>query len=399
MERLQQQTQPELSDDSVHQMLLLAERLRESNGGVLDDDAIQAVAEATGAPSDYVRLAARMLPEKKRTGLAAARSAVLEIDPETRRFVVSGLTGTLTALMYLLSQVYSTNGQDFYATLMLLAVGLGVWNVAVSREKKTAALAGALFGGTFFLAQSLLFYLFTNNGGLEAPLFLVFLVLGALGGTILSAITKKVGGKLGMVDPVKERQDLLRQLVNLQDKLKSGEQNITFLSVDLVGSTRIKASNDPLSVEFTFNEYHTFVENTAKRFQGRVHSTAGDGLTLAFDHPQQAFSAAKLLQTGVFELNQFRNKLDRPLVMRCGLHSGTVLTPQAGDIKSVNFAHVIDIAAHLQKVCPPGGIAVSDATAVYIPGGAAAIGTERAQVMDQDATIWAPRAALAAIKD
>lgn len=398
MERLQQETQPELSDDSVHQMLLLAERLRESNGGVLDDDAIQAVAEATGAPTDYVRLAARMLPEKKRTGIAAARSAMLEIDPETRRFVVSGLTGTITALLFLLSRS-SLTGSDFYGTLMLIITGVGLWNVAVSRERRTAALAGAMFGGSFFVAQSLFFYLFGESGSLPAVLLIVFLVVGALVGTLLSYFARTVGGKLGMVDPVKERQDLLKQLINLQDKLKSGEQNITFLSVDLVGSTRIKANNDPLSVEFTFNEYHTFVENTARRFQGRVHSTAGDGVTLAFDHPQQAFGAAKLLQTGIFELNQFRNKLDRALIMRCGIHAGIVLTPQAGDIKSVNFAHVIDIAAHMQKVCPPGGIAISDTAAAHLPGGAAAIGTERAHVMDVDATIWAPRAALSAVAE
>jgi len=377
-------------------MLLLAERLREANGGVLDDDAIQAVAEATGAPSDYVRLAARMLPEKKRSGLSAARNAMLEIDQETRRFVVSGLTGSLAALAFLFSRTSSSSGSDFYITVMLILFGIGLWNVAVSRERKTAALAGALFGGSFFVAQSLFFYIAGQPNSIPAPVIIPFVFGGALIGTLLTALTRRVGGRLGMVDPLKERQVLLRQLVDLQDKLKSGEQHITFVSVDLVGSTRIKANNDPLSVEFTFNEYHAFVENSAKRFQGRVHSTAGDGLTLAFDHPQQAFGAAKLLQTGIFELNQFRNKLDRPLVMRCGIHSGTVVAPKAGDIKSVNFAHVIDIAAHLQKECPPGGIAVSDAAASYLPGGPSAIGSQRAHAMDVDGTIWAPRAALTA---
>lgn len=396
MESLEQQTQTELSDDSVHHMLLLAERLRESNGGVLDDAAIQAVAEATGAAAEYVRLAARMLPEKKHSGMGSIRSAMLEIEPDTRRNVVSALTGTLAALTFVLSHVASINGQDFYGTVMLLIIGVGIWNAAVARDRKVAAMTGALFGGTFFVAQSLFSYMFSVRG-MDPPFLILFLVVGALGGTILRSIVGKVGSKLGMVDPVRERQELLRQLVNLQDKLKSGEQSITFLSVDMVGSTRIKAEADPLSVEFTFNEYHHFVENTAKRFGGRVHSTAGDGVTLAFDHPQEAFSAAKLLQTGIFELNTFRNKVGQPLILRCGIHSGTVVAPTAGDIKSLNFAHVIDMAAHMQKACPPGGIAVSDAAAAQLPGGATAIGIEKTLVHDMEATIWAPRAALTAL--
>lgn len=397
MEVFEQQTQQELSDDSVRQMLLLAERLREANGGELDEAAIQAVAEATGAPQDYVRLAARMLPEKKRTGIASARAAMLEFDPATRRFVLSGLTGALMALAFLLSRISTASGSDFYGTIMLLILGMGLWNVAVSRDRKTGAFAGALFGGSFFVSQSLFFYMFQRNGGMEPALLIPFLLLGALAGVALSWVVSRMGSRLGMVDPVKERQELLRQLVSLQDKLKSGEQSIAFLSVDVVGSTRIKATADPLSVEFTFNEYHQFVESVAKRHGGRVHSTAGDGVTLAFDHPQPAFAAAKLLQTGIFELNTFKNKVGQPLVLRCGVHSGTVMTPQAGDIKSINFAHVIDMAAHMQKAAPPGGIAVSDAAAAHLPGGPNGVGAEKTQVLDMGATIWAPRVALSAL--
>jgi hypothetical protein len=45
----------------------------------------------------------------------------------------------------------------------------------------------------------------------------------------------------------------------------------------------------------------------------------------------------------------------------------------------------------VQKVCPPGGIAISDASSLQIPGGIAAVGTERTQVGNVAATIWLPR--------
>ena len=80
-----------MTDDSVEQMLILAERLRESNGGELDESAILAVAEATGAPVEYVRLAVKLRSEKeKRSFVANLRSQYRTLEPHTRRYVLSG---------------------------------------------------------------------------------------------------------------------------------------------------------------------------------------------------------------------------------------------------------------------------------------------------------------------
>lgn len=388
----------EMTDDAVRQMLLLAERLRESTGGELDDESIQAVAEATGAPAEYVRVAARMLPEKRKKGVFSNfRSAFLTLEPDVRTNVMSGLTATFCAGLHVLASVNKSPGDSFFDTLALIFLGLGLWNVSLNRDSRSAVISGAMFGGVYFVAQGLFAYLLGTQTSLPSPLLVMFLALGAFAGFTLQALVSRYRGKLGIEDPVQERQELLRQLVSLQDRLRSGEQSCTFLSVDIVGSTQIKALSDPLSVEFTFNEYHLFVENAAKRFQGRVHSTAGDGAILAFDHPQQAFAAARNLQTGIVELNTFRNKTGIPLVLRCGVHTGTVVAPTAGDIKSINFAHVIDVAAHLQKECPPGGVVVSDAAASFLAGGASVVGASKVRAADVAGTVWVPRHMLAAV--
>ena len=180
--------------------------------------------------------------------------------------------------------------------------------------------------------------------------------------------------------------------MTLQDKLRTGEQSISFLSLDIVGSTKIKAAADPLSVEFTFTEYHHFVDRIVKQHGGKVHSTAGDGITCAFEHPQQAYMAARQIQSGLVELNAFRNKTGVPLVLRAGVHTGNVVVPPGEDITKVNFAHVIDMSAHIQKVCPPGGIAVSEVSSRLIPGGGATIGQELIESHDIKAFVWKPRA-------
>ncbi len=378
-------------------MLVLAERLRAENGGVLDDSAIQAVAEATGAPSEYVRLAVKLRSERaKDSFLRNARSQYLTLEPEVRRYVASGVAAILFALFFALGgKLDAGDTYGVFKMVGLLALAVGAYNASVAKDGRVAAICGAVFGGGYFALSSVFdFMLRIPDTKVDAWMLIPITALGAVAGVTLHKTVNKYRDRLGLKDPVKERQELLRQLVSLQDRLRSNEQHMTFLSLDIVGSTKMKAHTDPLSVEFTFTEYHQFVERIVRKWGGSIHSTAGDGITCAFENPQQGFSAARNIQTGIIELNTFRNKIGIPIVLRAGVHTGTVVTPQAGDIKSVNFAHVIDIAAHLQKVCPPGGIAVSDLAASMVPGGAAAIGSIKVNASDVNAVIWDPRPAV-----
>ncbi|MFZ4507806.1 MAG: adenylate/guanylate cyclase domain-containing protein [Fimbriimonas sp.] len=381
-----------MTEDGVTQMLLLAERLREANGGTLDEAAISAVAEATGTSTEVVRVAVRLGPaNRKRSKLEQIRAEYLALDPFVRSMVFSGVMGAVTALGYALQAKFGDVTYGLFGIVSLGAFALGLFNVAMSKDAKSSSFSGAVLGGLFFVCLAL-FSLVLRPPLLIYPAILIPCVFGgALVGFLLHGLGSRFRDAVGLKDPAKERQDLLKQLVDLQDKLRSGEQSITFLSVDIVGSTRMKTMADPLSVEFTFTEYHRFVETITQKHGGRVHSTAGDGVTAAFDHPQQAFAAARNIQTGIIELNTYRNKIGQPIVLRCGVHTGKVVTPQAGDITSVNFAHVIDISAHIQKQAPAGGIAVSDASAVHIQGGLQAIGTERIETDDVKGTIWVPR--------
>lgn len=393
-----------MTEDGVEQMLALAERLRAANGGMLDDSAVQAVAEATGAPVEYVRLAVKLRSEKRtQSFFAKLRSQYLTLEPHTRRFVLSGGAATLCALFSTAAERAqwslrhsgdATSPGPLLSLVSLLWLTAGLYNACVTRDSRTGAAVGAIFGASFLVAHEMFALLLRlpNSRTLDPILIVPFALLGAVVGLGLQRLTDRYRQPLGLRDPLKERQDLLRQLVEIQERLKSGEQSCTFLSVDIVGSTRMKTDADPLSVEFTFNEYHTFVERTVKRYGGRVHSTAGDGVTAAFDHPQQAFGAAKNIQAGLLELNTFRNKIGQPIVLRQGIHTGTVVAPDATDVTTLEFSHVIDLAAHFQKATPPGSVAVSDPASVYLPGGASALGGDRIQVSGMQGTVWVPRA-------
>lgn len=381
------------NEETVRDMLILAGRLRESSGGELDDAAIMAVAEATGTTADYVRIALRAQPDQAagQVRVSAFRKFLLAFDPDVRRWVVGSVIGSAIGLLAAIAAKY---GDPFalIGILSIVFIAAATYNCGLSKDARTATIAGALTGAVGFAAHSVFLALMSVFGPtprVETAALLIPISLGsALAGLISYRILGANRARLGIKDPVAQRQELLRQLVEIQDKLKSHQQVVTFMSVDVVGSTKLKAISEPLAVEYTFNEYHAYVEGIARKYGGRIHATAGDGVICAFETADSAFRAGRNLQAALIEFNTHRNRLARPIELRVGIHTGQVL---GEDVQTVNFTHVIDIAAHLEKVCPVGGVAVSDASASQIAGGPASIGSERVAAQGIAATVWLPR--------
>jgi class 3 adenylate cyclase len=386
----------QITEESIQVMLRLASRIREETGGDLDDSAIQAVSEATGAPVDYVRLAVRAMPaqQKKRNLVENLKASFLAFDPFKRRLAMGGILGMAAGVAYWLGAV--TQDQSGLTGLLALSAAIGsLYNTMIARDKFAAGWAGAIAGGIGIFTLALLSFISNPLPFVPVlvevpPWLLPFVVTLAAGvGIFLQQFLTFNRTKLGLRDPVQDRQELLTQLLELTDRLKSDEQFATFLSIDMVGSTKIKAECDPLNVEFTFNEYQRFIEAIVVKNQGRIHSTAGDGVTAVFESPQSAYRAGRAIHSGLFEFNAFRNRLGREVTVRSGIHTGNVLAP-GKDTTSVNFAHVIDIAAHLQKVAPAGAMVVSEATAVYLPGGASSVSSEKVETQDVTGYVWRP---------
>lgn len=383
-----------VNEDAVREIHLLAARLR-AEFGELDDAAIQAVSETTGMPEDYVRLAVRSAPaEEKRTHLDKLKGSFLAFDPDLRRYTMSGVLAAACGLSIALNaSTRDTSG--FLGTLAMLGCVGALWNSAVAKSTKVAALSGAIFGAFTFVVMTFFTFLFSllPNFGAHGPPpgFILFWIIGSIFASVFAnQLFVANRQRLGFRDPTKERHELLTQLQDIQEKLKSDERFVTFLSVDIVGSTRLKAESDPFSVEFTFTEYHKYVQSVVEKYGGKVHSTAGDGATCVFESPQMGYAAGRALLAGLFEFNSFRNRLQKPLEIRSGVHTGSAHV--AGEsLTNVNFAHVIDVAAHMQKAGDPGSLVVSETTAHYLPGGLEGLGTEQVEVQDFKAAIWRPK--------
>ena len=386
-----------MRDPMVLQALQLADRLREVKGEALESDEYFAISEATGVSEEYIRFLEQDKGLKPgRNFLDRLRTQFFSLDSDTRRYVSSGLLATFFALLWAIGfkiDTYTTfalksSFSVFQSISYLLAIG-ALYNAAISKSTKSGAIIGGIFGVMAYVLGSMFSMILLITQKDFPPILTIVSGVGcALVGMLVQSIFNSSKQKTGGKDRNSARQELLKQLVDLQEHLREGQQAATFLSLDVVGSTKMKLHSDPLAVEFTFTEYHNYVARISEKHFGNVHSTAGDGITVAFESPQNAYNAARQIQTGLVEFNAFRNKIDVPLQLRAGIHTGQVVAPEAGNMTSINFATVIDIAAHLQKECPLGGVAISDEAAMALAGGPNAVGSERVCVHDTWATVW-----------
>lgn len=153
----------------------------------------------------------------------------------------------------------------------------------------------------------------------------------------------------------REPSALLAEMLRIQMRLTVQTDEICVLAVDVARSAEMKAAAGPLEVEFSFREYQNFVRDICESHGGQVHSTAGDGTIVEFEHAADAFQAAQALQREIGEFNRRRSRLPTPFRIRIGLHLG----PVVADLDEVEFTEVIDVAAHCQAAAPVGGIALT----------------------------------------
>lgn len=361
------------------------------------EEVLRTLAEDAHAPPEALSDALRLLDEqraRRSTRWGKFVRQIKQMDFKTRRAISSAFIGLQLGLVNALSLSF---GDRYGLAVMgqILLVLAGLYNLSLSKTKELGTLVGAAFGASAVVGQAFFSALLRSQHGMDGTALIPGVLLGGLVGYL--------GGKYGerllrirfQQDPQARREYLLRQLIELQEELKKGERSATFLSVDVVGSTAIKQKSGALEVEYTFGEYVRFVSGTAAEFGGQVHSTAGDGVLLAFENPQDAFSSARRILARSLEFNSFRNRTGQPFELRCGIHTGTVVAPK-GDASNVNYSEVIDISAHVQRLAPPGGIAITDSASIYLPGGPRAISSEVHTVQGQPARVWLPKANLTA---
>ncbi|MBS1709276.1 MAG: adenylate/guanylate cyclase domain-containing protein [Armatimonadetes bacterium] len=165
--------------------------------------------------------------------------------------------------------------------------------------------------------------------------------------------------RLDQNDPVA----LYAEVLQLQWKLRPASLATSVMVVDVARSTMMKSEADPLKIEYSFRAYQDLVTKVAETHGGTVVSRAGDGAVVTFPEASMAILAAKAVQTAMQEFNAQVNLLDHRFRLRIGIHSGQT----TAGLEEVPFNELIDIAAHVERVSPVGGIALTEAVAKAAP--------------------------------
>ena len=118
------------------------------------------------------------------------------------------------------------------------------------------------------------------------------------------------------------------------------------LFADIVGYSSIMQEDEQKAVE-SINHFREILEIIAGELNGKIIQYFGDGCLVLFNSSTDAAEFAKLLQADLGE--------EPKIPARVGIHMGDVLVHEGNA-----FGDVVNIAARLQTLAPPGGIFVSE---------------------------------------
>lgn len=156
---------------------------------------------------------------------------------------------------------------------------------------------------------------------------------------------------------------LNEEIQRLENSLLRDQSRKCVVAVDVVGSTRMKSNADVLVSEWCFREYQQIVTQCVEDEGGQVVNTAGDGVVASFEDPANALEAAAAILDRLLVFNARGNRLSEPFQVRIGIDSAEV----QGNLAEVQFSQLIDTAAHIEALTPPGAIGVSQAFMALMP--------------------------------
>ena len=158
-----------------------------------------------------------------------------------------------------------------------------------------------------------------------------------------------------------QRAVLLKRYREIEDALKSAsKKTCSFLSIDVVGSTKMKVDERKTSIDATFQAYEELVKRTFEANGVWKETWTPDGVMACFLDRDLAVSAAQQILASLAEFNRTENQLRTPIAIRAGLNEGEVAIFEDSALEKV-ADHSIDIAGHMQKYADEDTLQVSDA--------------------------------------
>lgn len=172
-------------------------------------------------------------------------------------------------------------------------------------------------------------------------------------------ITEKDKANESLQEKIIRQQKLEREQLQVMMEVYSHYRDGTFLSIDIVGSTKLKEGVDSVVVVSSFRAFHQFIKEHIT--QSISHVFSGDGIMCLFKLPQEAVDSALRIYKNLETLNKKFSGLKHYINVRMGINSGPLLMEDGQELGTLTERN-IDIAGHLQKYCEPGRLFISEHT-------------------------------------
>lgn len=144
-------------------------------------------------------------------------------------------------------------------------------------------------------------------------------------------------------------------ILNGEDEDRGYDRRLAaIVSLDVAGYSRLMAideTNTMRALDWT----RALIEQAAQRHNGRLVNTAGDGFLVECNSAVAAVLCASEIQDGMQVINRERRP-EQQMALRIGINIGDVIL-RDGDL----FGDGVNIAARVQALAEPGGIAITAA--------------------------------------
>ena len=162
------------------------------------------------------------------------------------------------------------------------------------------------------------------------------------------------------IDSEQSRELLLRRYREIDGALRATKRKrCAFLSIDIAGSTRMKESEEELTVSITFRAYMNMLEEIFLQHNAWKQAWTPDGVMVCFPQLDMAVDAARTVLHRLRIFNRTENLLKTRISVRCGVNEGRI--PIFEDTKLEKIAHqVIDLTGHMQKHANSNTLWLSD---------------------------------------
>ncbi len=155
-----------------------------------------------------------------------------------------------------------------------------------------------------------------------------------------------------------DRSELLKLFANTKKKLDMMGRDLSFLAIDVVGSTQMKVGEEKALVERDFMEFKKFADEKIKSNGAMKSAWTPDGAMVCFPSVDSAVKSAQEVIIGLENFNKHVKLIKGDFRVRCGINSGFVYYDEKQPMEEMSD-RVIDVAGHMQKQAEPNNICIA----------------------------------------